>query len=178
MHVNARKIALSGVLAAFAVVLIVMGSIFETSTLFLLAAAAFCVGIAVREWGIPYGAAFLTACILLGVIVSPQKMYCVTFAAMGIYILLAETGWEVLAKADRIRKKKAILWVWKYAVFNCMFLPAIYLFPSLLIAKKMTGTLFLILAAAGQAGIFIFDRAYVYFQAEVWGRLRGKVMKS
>ena len=51
MHVNARKIALSGVLAAFAVVLIVLGSIFETSTLFLLAAAAFCVGIVVREWG-------------------------------------------------------------------------------------------------------------------------------
>ena len=61
MHVNARKIALSGVLAAFAVVLIVLGSIFETSTLFLLAAAAFCVGIVVREWGIAYGAAFLTA---------------------------------------------------------------------------------------------------------------------
>ena len=55
MHVNARKIALSGVLAAFAVVLIVLGSIFETSTLFLLAAAAFCVGIVVREWGIAYG---------------------------------------------------------------------------------------------------------------------------
>lgn len=52
MHVNARKIALSGVLAAFAVVLIVLGSIFETSTLFLLAAAAFCVGIVVREWGL------------------------------------------------------------------------------------------------------------------------------
>ena len=34
MHVNARKIALSGVLAAFAVVLIVLGSIFETSTCF------------------------------------------------------------------------------------------------------------------------------------------------
>ena len=52
MHVNARKIALSGVLAAFAVVLIVLGSIFETSTLFLLAAAAFCVGIVVESGGL------------------------------------------------------------------------------------------------------------------------------
>ena len=59
MHVNARKIALSGVLAAFAVVLIVLGSIFETSTV-LLAAAAFCVGIGGQRVGIAYGAAFLT----------------------------------------------------------------------------------------------------------------------
>lgn len=178
MHVNARKIALSGVLAAFAIVLIVMGSVFETSTLFLLAAAAFCVGIAVREWGIPYGAAFLTACTLLGVIVSPQKLYCVTFAAMGIYILLTETGWEVIGKARRIQRKKAALWVWKYAVFNLMFLPALCFFPTLMIAKKMTDTLFLIIAAAGQAGLFIFDRAYACFQAEIWGRLRGRVMKG
>lgn len=178
MHVNARKIALSGVLAAFAVVMVVLGSVFETSTLFLLAAAAFCVGIAVREWGIPYGAAFLAACTLLGAIVSPQKLYCVTFAAMGIYILLAETGWEILGKAGRIRKKKIALWVWKYVVFNLMFLPALSFFPSLLIAKKMTDTLFLVMAAAGQAGLFIFDRAYVYFQAEIWGRLRGKVMRN
>ncbi len=42
----------------------------------------------------------------------------------------------------------------------------------------MTKTLFFVMAAAGQAGIFIFDRAYIYFQAEVWGRLRGKVMKQ
>lgn len=178
MHVNTKKIALSGVLAAFSVVLIVLGSVFETSTLFLLAAAAFCVGIAVREWGIPYGAAFLTACTLLGVIVSPQKLYCVTFVAMGIYILLAETGWEALARAKRIQKKKVVLWVWKYVVFNSMFLPALCFFPTLLIAKKMTDTLFLIIAAAGQAGLFIFDRAYVCFQAEIWGRLRGKVMKN
>ena len=111
-------------------------------------------------------------------IVSPQKMYCVTFAAMGIYLLLAEAGWEALAKAERIQKKKIILWVWKYLVFNSMFLPALYFFPSLLVAKKMTKTLFFVMAAAGQAGIFIFDRAYIYFQAEVWGRLRGKVMKQ
>ena len=97
---------------------------------------------------------------------------------MGIYILLAETGWEILGKAGRIRKKKIALWVWKYVVFNLMFLPALSFFPSLLIAKKMTGTLFLVMAAAGQAGLFIFDRAYVYFQAEIWGRLRGKVMRN
>ena len=164
MHVNARKIALSGVLAAFAVVLIVLGSIFETSTLFLLAAAAFCVGIVVREWGIAYGAAFLTACTLLGVIVSPQKMYCVTFAAMGIYLLLAEAGWEALAKAERIQKKKIILWVWKYLVFNSMFLPALYFFPSLLVAKKMTKTLFLWQQQDRPVFSFLTEHTFIFRQ--------------
>lgn len=106
MHVNARKIALSGVLAAFAVVLIVLGSIFETSTLFLLAAAAFCVGIVVREWGIAYGAAFLTACTLLGVIVSPQKMYCVTFAARGSIFCLRRSDGKRLRKQNAFRRKR------------------------------------------------------------------------
>ena len=130
MHVNARKIALSGVLAAFAVVLIVLGSIFETSTLFLLAAAAFCVGIVVREWRIAYGAAFLTACTLLGVIVSPQKMYCVTFAAMGIYLLLAEAGWEALAKAEHIQKKKTICGYGNISyLIVCFFRHCIFPYP-------------------------------------------------
>ena len=45
MHVNAKKMAFTGVLAAFAVILLVLSAVIETSSLFLIAAAAFCVGI-------------------------------------------------------------------------------------------------------------------------------------
>ena len=61
MHVKAKQIAFLGLLAAFSVLLLVLGSVFEVSTLFFICGAAFCVGIAVREWGIYYGAAFLVA---------------------------------------------------------------------------------------------------------------------
>ena len=39
MHVNAKKMAFTGVLAAFAVILLVLSAVIETSSLFLIAAA-------------------------------------------------------------------------------------------------------------------------------------------
>ena len=51
MHVNAKKMAFTGVLAAFAVILLVLSAVIETSGLFLIAAAAFCVGVVLGNQG-------------------------------------------------------------------------------------------------------------------------------
>ena len=61
MHVKAKKVATAGLLVAFTVVMIILSSLIETNTLFLIAAASFCVGIAIREWGVWFGFAFLIA---------------------------------------------------------------------------------------------------------------------
>ena len=45
MHVKAKQIAFGGLLLAVTVVCMALGSVIETNTLFLLAAAAFFVGI-------------------------------------------------------------------------------------------------------------------------------------
>ncbi len=45
--------------------LYVLGSVFETNTLFLLAAASYFVGIVIREFGLRTGAAFYLASVLL-----------------------------------------------------------------------------------------------------------------
>lgn len=42
MHVKAKTMAFSGLLLALTVIFMVLGSVIETSTLFLLAAASFC----------------------------------------------------------------------------------------------------------------------------------------
>ena len=42
MHVGAKKIAVLGLLAAFSVLLIVLGAVIETSTLFFICGASFC----------------------------------------------------------------------------------------------------------------------------------------
>ena len=55
MHVKAKTVALGGLLLALTVVFMALGSIIETSTLFLLAAASFFVGIVVREFGLKTG---------------------------------------------------------------------------------------------------------------------------
>lgn len=177
MHVKAKQIAVSGLLAAFAVILIVLGSVFESSTLFLLCGASFCVGIAVREWGIRYGAAFLVASTFLGLIVSPNKLYCVTFAVMGLYLWLTEILWNAVAVAADIKNRTAVLWCGKYAIFNLIYIPMIIFAPALFIAKEMSVKLGLIIWAAGQVGVLIFDKAHIYFQITVWNKIRKHVIK-
>lgn len=178
MHVNAKKTATAGVLAAFTVLLVVLSSVIETNSLFLIAAASFCVGIAVREWGVCTGAVFLAASFFLNLFIAPNKMYCMTFAAMGLYILLSEFLWKKVAEAKKIKRRKTILWLGKYIVFNCIYIPVIVLFPELIFAKKIAESILWVLFLAGQAGIFVFDQAYMYFQAYVWGKLRNKLIEK
>ena len=54
MHVNTRKMAVSGLLMAFAVVLIILSGILDFNTLFFLAAAAFLIGVIIREFDLRY----------------------------------------------------------------------------------------------------------------------------
>ena len=58
MHVKAKKIAFGGMLLALTIIFMMLGSIIETGTLFLLAAASFFVGIIWREFGAGSGVAF------------------------------------------------------------------------------------------------------------------------
>ena len=58
MHLNTKKIAFAGVMLALTEVGIALGSVIETNTLFLLAAASFFVGIVIQEFGLKAGQAF------------------------------------------------------------------------------------------------------------------------
>ena len=102
MHVKAKQIAFGGLLLAVTVVCMALGSVIETNTLFLLAAAAFGVGIVIREFGLRTGVAFYLAAVLLGFLVTPNKFYVITFAAMGFYILGIEAVWMFLAKRPQM----------------------------------------------------------------------------
>ena len=84
MHVKARMTAFSGLLLALSVVCMALGSVIETNTLFLLAAASYFVGIIYREFGGKMGAAFYIAGVILGFIVSPNKFYILSYGAYGI----------------------------------------------------------------------------------------------
>ena len=118
MHVKAKQIAFGGLLLAVTVVCMALGSVIETNTLFLLAAAAFFVGIVIREFGLRTGAAFYLAAVLLGLLVTPNKFYVITFAAMGFYILGIEAVWMFLAKRPQMGHRMGIYWFAKYVIFN------------------------------------------------------------
>ena len=176
MHVKARTLAFGGLLLALSVVFMALGSIIETSTLFLLAAASFFVGIVVREFGLRAGAAFYIAAVLLGFITAPNKFYVLTFAAMGFYIWGIEAVWRWLEKRPQYRNRRMFFWISKYVIFNIVYIPIVIAFREMLFARAVSDTMMIIVVLGGQIALFIYDRAYDYVQAHLWGKLRGRMM--
>ena len=174
MHVKARTLAFGGLLLALSVVFMALGSIIETSTLFLLAAASFFVGIVVREFGLRAGAAFYIAAVLLGFITAPNKFYVLTFAAMGFYIWGIEAAW--LERHPQYRNRRVIFWIFKYVIFNIVYIPIVILFRDLLFARAVSDVMMAGVLIGGQVGLFIYDKAYEYAQAHMWGKMRGRIM--
>lgn len=176
MHVKARTLAFGGLLLALTVVFMALGSIIETSTLFLLAAASYFVGIVVREFGLRAGAAFYIAAVLLGFITAPNKFYVLTFAAMGFYIWGIEAMWRWLEKRPQYRNRRMVFWISKYVIFNIVYIPIVIAFREMLFARAVSDTMMIIVVLGGQIALFIYDRAYDYVQAHLWGKLRGRMM--
>lgn len=177
MHVNAKKIAVAGLLAASSAVMLILSSVIETSSLFFICAASFCVGIVIREWGVASGFAFLIASTLINMLVAPNKFYCATFAAMGIYLLLSEYLWEKIAAKEKMNHRTLKLWIGKYVIFNLIYIPVVLFFQELLFVKKISGILLFLFLFAGQIALFGYDKVYAYFQGVIWGKLRVKLLK-
>lgn len=177
MHVNAKKMALAGLLAAVSAVILILSSVIETNSLFFICAASFCVGIAIREWGVRLGLAFLVASTLINILVAPNKFYCITFAAMGIYLFFSEYLWEKIAARETMKHRTLTLWIGKYVVFNLIYIPALLFFQELLFVKKTTGTLLIVFFLVGQIALFIYDKVYLYFQGAIWGKIRMRLLK-
>ena len=176
MHVKAKTMAFGGLLLALTIVFMALGSIIETSTLFLLAAASFFVGIVIRESGLKTGAAFYIAAVLLGFITAPNKFYVFTFAAMGFYIWGIEAVWRLLEKRPQMPKRRIIFWISKYIIFNIVYIPVVLIFRNLLFSMSVSGVVLLGVIAGGQIGLLIYDRAYEYVQGHMWGKMRGRLL--
>lgn len=175
MHVNAKKMAFGGLLLALTIVCMVLGSVIESNTLFLLAAASYFVGIFIREAGMRTGGAFYLAAVLLGFMVAPNKLYVVSFAAMGFYILAVEVSYRYIGKIKGNVNRKLLFWAMKYVIFNLMYIPILFLFQKLLFGRSLSAVWLAGIIAAGQAGLWIYDRAYEYVQGHIWNKMRGRL---
>ena len=175
MHVKGKMMAFGGLFIALSLVCMSLGSVIESNTLFLLAAASFFVGIVIREFGMKVGAAFYVADVLLGLLIAPNKFYVLSFAAMGLYIVIIEAAWRFLGRSSQTQRQ-TIFWAVKYVAFNVMFIPALLLFQELILGGRelspvMTAGIWIV----GQIALFIYDRAYEYVQAHVWTKIRGRM---
>ena len=171
MHVKAKQMAFGGLILAVTVVCMALGSVIETNTLFLLAAAAFFVGIVIREFGLRTGAAFYLAAILLGCLVTPNKFYVIKF-----YILGIEAVWVFLAKRPQMGHRMGIYWLVKYVIFNLVYLPCLFGFRSMLFQKAVSDQLLLAIVMVGQIAILVYDKAYQYVQGTLWEKWRKRIL--
>ena len=96
------------------------------------------VGIVIREFGLRTGVAFYLAAVLLGFLVTPNKFYVITFAAMGFYIWGIEAVWIFLAKRPQMGHRMGIYWFAKYVIFNLVYLPCLFGFRSMLFQKAVS----------------------------------------
>ena len=176
MHVKPRIVALAGLLTAFVAILLELSSVIESNSLFLIAAASFCVGIVIREWGIWSGMSFLVASFILCLLITPNKFYCITYAVMGVYLVMSELLWRWIAGKQGIKRQEMLFWLGRYVLFNCVYIPAVLFFQEILFSKSVSDMLLLGCILAGQIVLLIYEKAYVYFQAMVWGRLRNKLL--
>lgn len=175
MFLNVKKMAFLGLLLALTVLLVILGGILEFNTLFLLAAASFGIGIAIRETGLGPGCAFFIASILLSFILAPNKLYCITYSAMAFYVLAAEFTWLKLDKASGNMNRKRWLWIFKYAIFNLIYLPILLFMPRLVYQGEISTVLTVACLLAGQVALFVYDFAYRFFQGMVWGKVRSRI---
>ena len=176
MHVKGKMMAFCGLFLALSVVCMSLGSVIETNTLFLLAAASFFVGIVIREFGMKAGAAFYVADVLLGFLIAPNKFYVFSFAAMGLYIVIIEEAWRFLGRSASTQSP-ALFWAVKYVVFNVNVTFRCWCFLMRFFSEErnclfaMTAGIWL----AGQIALFLYDRAYEYVQSHVWTKIRGRM---
>lgn len=175
MLLNAKKIAFLGLLLAVTVLLIALSGILEFNTLFLLGAASYGVGIAVRESSIRIAVGFYLAAILLGLILAPNKFYCITFAVMGLYILVIEFSFDRLARFKGNISRAKLYWMIKYITFNLLYIPMVIFLPKLIYQGELSPIIIVVMLLAGQVVLLVYDMAYRYFQQFVWGKVRNKL---
>ena len=159
MHVKAKAAAFGGLSVALSIVCMSLGSIIESNTLFLLA-----------------GAAFYAADVLLGMLIAPNKFYVLSYAAMGLYILLIEIAWQAMARGSHRIQKRWAFWVLKYLIFNVLFLPVLFLFQDFFFAGHLTGGWLAGVILAAQFALWIYDRAYEYVQRYLWDKYRRRIL--
>ena len=150
MHVKAKSMAFGGLLLAVSVICMSLGSVIETNTLFLLAAASYFVGIVIREYGLKMrGPPFIWQ-MFAGSLVAPNKIYVLSFAAMGFLYFGSGMYLACAGKHPNIEKRHILFWVMKYVIFNVMYIPMVLVFQELLFSKAIPGSMLLIVIAAGQ----------------------------
>ena len=176
MLINAKTVAFGGLMLALTEVCIALGSVIETNTLFLLAAASYLVGIVIRETNLRIGSGFWLAGVILGILIAPNKFYVFSYAAMGLYILLIEIAWNQIGKMQEKVPRMKVFWCVKSLIFNLIYITTLFVGKELLFVGDISWKAIILFLIAGQIALIIYDKAYEYVQRQIWSKVRGRLM--
>ena len=117
----AANIALGGILAALAVVIMCMGTLIPVATYVCPMICCLILELVRKTCGSRMGWAWYGAVSILGLLMAPDKEAAAVFAALGYYPI-------VKPKLDRLKGK----WLWKGLLFNAVILVLYWLLMHLL----------------------------------------------
>lgn len=171
MHVNkTRALAGASMMSALSVVFLLLGTYISVNTLFFTALAAFLIGVSINQYGFRYGGIQFVVCLLLDVILNPDKFHAILYLCLGAYIFLSEVIFQKFNKIEEPGKKMRVQWGIQWVLFNVIYIPLLLFWGQLLFAGNLPGGIALhsvkgklILWAAGQFGWIVYDKAYRAF---------------
>lgn len=162
MYTQARKIALGGMLAALAVVLMTMGGMIPVATYVVPMICMLILKLVASLCGIRIAWAWYGAVTLLGLLLCPDKEAAAVFAALGYYPIIK----------PRLDKTK-LPWLWKGLLFNGSILLLYWILLNLFgigeLVREFEG-----MGKAMTAVLLVMGNLVFYLLDKVLGRSFGK----
>lgn len=153
---KSMRIALLGLLLALNQIAIVLASVLDISSLTMMAAAALIIGFAIYESDLKGGACFFAASLILGFFLSPNKLYLISYAMMGVYVFIK----ELIDRRLRYRFWVLRLGI-KMVLFNIYLIPILLIIPEVLLeAGDYQGIMMLVSWLLIQVVVVLCDIVY------------------
>ncbi len=127
---NSKKLALGGLFTALSVILVVVSTYINMSTLWLLLAGAFLCGFAGRLCGPVYGAASVAAVFFLSLILAAAKLRCFTFLGLAVFIFICELLHYLGEKKKPLPPVAA--WLIRMTAWSVFIAAALFLYSRLI----------------------------------------------
>ncbi len=174
MHVKTKRITFLGLLLALSIILQLLGSYIEVSTLSFLVLSSLCLGIAIYETNLTLGGGFLFASVAMSFLLLPDKFYCLSYGCLCLYIYFL----EMLRRKIRLLRHPMIIPIVKLLLFNgCFLFPALYFFPEFLFTVDIKWNIWIYIGIIAVANIFLilFDRLYGLMIPGYWETLKRRM---
>lgn len=153
---NAKKVSLSGILLAFAVISLFLSTIVPTNTLSFYALSSFFVSVIVVEFGVKSGWVFYIASSLLALIILPEKVGLIPYAIFfGVYGLIK----YYIEKLNNI----VVEYILKVACFNLSLLAAIAFVKEFFLDKIKVDFPWWLIILGLELVFLIYDYVYTLF---------------